>query len=165
MRGLMLAFLALLSLAVPALAQDDYRHGRIRYLEPGVTLQRATETGAEEAVVNLPFLPGDRVWTDANGFYAFGNLVAGDYVVQETQPAGYQQGWNNLGSLGGTTLGDTFGMRLEQATSAANYNFGEVVPQPVTPPNPPLVTPPPSDPGLGFGKAFFFGNIGTGFSW
>ncbi len=66
MRRFKLAFV-LLGLAVPALAQEDYRHGRLRYLEPGVTLQRATETGAEEAVVNLPFLPGDRVWTDAGG--------------------------------------------------------------------------------------------------
>jgi ferric-dicitrate binding protein FerR (iron transport regulator) len=67
MRGSKLVFLALVALAAPAAAQEDYRHGRIRYLEPGVTLQRGTETGAEEAVVNLPYLPGDRVWTDANG--------------------------------------------------------------------------------------------------
>jgi FecR protein len=67
MRRSKLVFLALVGLAVPAAAQEDYRHGRIRYLEPQVTLQRATETGAEEAVVNLPYLPGDRVWTDASG--------------------------------------------------------------------------------------------------
>lgn len=55
--------------ALPAAAQETetYRHGRVLYLEPGVVLQRATEAGAEEAVVNLPFLPGDRVWTDATG--------------------------------------------------------------------------------------------------
>ena len=53
--------------AVPAAAQDNDTHGRIYDLEPGVMLQRATEAGAEEAVVNLPFLPGDRVWTDASG--------------------------------------------------------------------------------------------------
>ena len=51
-------------LAAVASAQDDYRHGRVRYVEAGVTLQRAAETGAEEAVANMPFLPGDRVWTD-----------------------------------------------------------------------------------------------------
>ncbi len=62
-----LVFLALIGLAVPASAQEDYRHGRIRYLEPQVTLQRATEAGAEEAVVNMPYLPGDRVWTDEGG--------------------------------------------------------------------------------------------------
>ena len=71
MQRFKLVILALIGLAVPASAQDDYRHGRIRYLEPQVTLQRATETGAEEAVVNLPYLPGDRVWTDAGGRVEF----------------------------------------------------------------------------------------------
>jgi hypothetical protein len=53
--------------AAPALADEGYRHGRVRFVEPGVTLQRATEVSAEEAITNLPFLPGDRVWTDAAG--------------------------------------------------------------------------------------------------
>jgi len=48
-------------------ADEGYRHGRLRLAEPGTTLQRATETEAEEAIQNLPFLPGDRVWTDASG--------------------------------------------------------------------------------------------------
>ena len=67
MPRLKLVFFILLGLAVPALAQEDYRHGRVRYLEPGVTVQRGSETGAEEAVPNLPFVPGDRVWTDGSG--------------------------------------------------------------------------------------------------
>ena len=50
-----------------ALAEDGYRHGRVFFIEPGVTLQRATEVSAEEAQANLPFLPGDRVWTDSAG--------------------------------------------------------------------------------------------------
>ena len=54
-----------------ATAQEEYRHGHIRHVEPGVTLQRATEASAEEAIANLPFLPGDRVWTDAAGRAAF----------------------------------------------------------------------------------------------
>jgi hypothetical protein len=48
-------------------ADEGYRHGRLRYVEPGTILQRATETEAEEAMQNLPFLPGDRIWTDAAG--------------------------------------------------------------------------------------------------
>jgi hypothetical protein len=51
----------------PARADEGYRHGRLRFAEPGTTLQRATETEAEEAIQNLPFLPGDRIWTDASG--------------------------------------------------------------------------------------------------
>lgn len=57
----------LLVLAAPAFAQDEYSDGRIRHVEPGVLLQRAGESGAEEAVVNLPFLPGDRLWSDETG--------------------------------------------------------------------------------------------------
>ncbi|MGE0456158.1 MAG: DUF6600 domain-containing protein [Vicinamibacteria bacterium] len=60
------ALLIVLAAAAPALAQD-YRHGRISHVEGGTTLQRASETGAEEALRNLPFLPGDRVWTTADG--------------------------------------------------------------------------------------------------
>ena len=58
----------LVVLVQPAvLAQADHRHGRVRHAEGGVALQRASETEMEDAVANLPFLPGDRVWTDDNG--------------------------------------------------------------------------------------------------
>src|SRR5262245_36087161 len=49
------------------LAQDSYRHGRIRYLEPSVSIQREAEASSEEAAQNVPFLPGDRVWSDGSG--------------------------------------------------------------------------------------------------
>ena len=51
----------------PAVFAQSYRDGRVRHVEEGVSIQRATETGSEEATVNLPFLPGDRVWTDGGG--------------------------------------------------------------------------------------------------
>ena len=61
--------LLMLALGLPAAAgaQEAFRDARIRYVEPGVSVQRASETGAEEALPNLPFLPGDRVWTDQGG--------------------------------------------------------------------------------------------------
>lgn len=59
--------LFLLALAVSASAQDEFRDGRIRYQEPGVLMQRAGESEAEDAFVNAPFLPGDRLWTDGSG--------------------------------------------------------------------------------------------------
>jgi hypothetical protein len=64
------AALAGAGLLVPteALAENEaFRHGYVRHVEAGVTLHRATEVSAEEALVNLPFLPGDRVWSDASG--------------------------------------------------------------------------------------------------
>ena len=63
-----LCFLTVVALAAPlAASAESYHHARIRHVEEGVSIQRATETGAEEAVANLPFLPGDRVWTDERG--------------------------------------------------------------------------------------------------
>src|SRR5262245_48247991 len=66
MAGRMTMWLAL-ALAAPALGQDFAERARIGYVEPGVVLQRVSEAGAEEAMVNTPFLPGDRVWTDGRG--------------------------------------------------------------------------------------------------
>jgi hypothetical protein len=58
----------LVVLAQPAmLAHADHRQGRVRLAEGGVALQRASEMETEDAVPNLPFLPGDRVWTDDGG--------------------------------------------------------------------------------------------------
>jgi hypothetical protein len=65
--ALILAGLVLTAPAAPAHAQDGYEHGYLHGLEPGVILQRATEAAAEKAVPNVPFLPGDRVWTDDTG--------------------------------------------------------------------------------------------------
>ena len=63
---------AVLVLALPGVAvADDYRHGRIRHVEDGVSIQRAAEPGAEEAQPNIPFLPGDRIWTDERGRVEF----------------------------------------------------------------------------------------------
>jgi len=65
-------------LALSAAASDDTQ-GRIRHTEGGATLQRSSEPGADEAIRNLPFLPGDRVWTDETGRIEFqfggGSLV------------------------------------------------------------------------------------------
>jgi hypothetical protein len=74
--------LMMLGLAVPAMAEQGYDSGyrqdgsyaptaRIRYVEPSVTLQRASEDASqdssEEAQANAPFLPGDRMWTNDSG--------------------------------------------------------------------------------------------------
>ena len=77
----------------PAAFGQSYGHARVRHVEEGVSIQRATETGSEEATVNLPFLPGDRVWTDGGGRaefqFAGGSLVRLDsaskldYVAQD----------------------------------------------------------------------------------
>ena len=66
--GLVL-MLALAALAQPAraTAEEDGGQARLRLVEGGVALQRPDEAGSEEARGNVPFLPGDRLWSDAGG--------------------------------------------------------------------------------------------------
>ena len=82
-------------LALATESEDGYRHGRVRYVEPGVTLHRATEVSAEEALANVPFLPGDRVWTDGSGRAEFqfpdGTLVRLD-GASKLDYAGHEEG-------------------------------------------------------------------------
>ena len=52
----------------PVFAQDvRFRDGRFLETLGGVTIQRADEASSDEAILNMPFLPGDRVWTDESG--------------------------------------------------------------------------------------------------
>jgi uncharacterized repeat protein (TIGR01451 family)/fimbrial isopeptide formation D2 family protein len=69
--------------------------------------------------------------TAADGTYHFDNLPAGTYSVREIQPAAYNEGGNNLGTLSGTATTDLFSSVVLDATSAASFNgtdydFGEV---------------------------------------
>ncbi|HEV3445603.1 MAG TPA: SdrD B-like domain-containing protein [Gemmataceae bacterium] len=67
--------------------------------------------------------------TTANGSYSFQGLRPGTYSVAETQPAGFDQGKNSLGSAGGTAGFDKFtSINLAPAVAGINYNFGELVP-------------------------------------
>src|SRR5262245_16846568 len=83
MTGRLVAFAAVLALPLGLVsAEGPVRHARVRVVEPGVTLQSAVETSSEEAAPNMPFLPGDRVWTDARGrielHFADGSLLRVD---------------------------------------------------------------------------------------
>ena len=64
--------------------------------------------------------------TVANGRYEFANLLPGNYVIVETQPAFLLDGQDTLGNAGGSAaVSDQFTLDLEQGTTARGYNFGE----------------------------------------
>ncbi len=87
---------------------------------PGVTLT-LTGTDAGGNTVN------QTATTDPSGKYAFENLLPGTYTVSETQPAGYSEGTNTVGSQGGAITGDQISnIQIPDATEASGYNFGEV---------------------------------------
>ncbi|MDX2031428.1 MAG: SdrD B-like domain-containing protein [Blastocatellia bacterium] len=65
--------------------------------------------------------------TQASGAYIFSDLNAGTYKVAETQPAGYLDGKDALGSAGGTLGNDLVtNIALAAGVNAVNYNFGEI---------------------------------------
>ena len=58
-----------LALAATGEAQEyTYESGYIRYVDGGVSLQRAQNPEPEQGGINVPVLPGDRMWTTANSF-------------------------------------------------------------------------------------------------
>lgn len=69
--------------------------------------------------------------TDANGFYEFTGLQPGTYTVKETQPAGYIDGKDIVGTVNGVTRGTLANDEINTITLAAgddsiNNDFGEV---------------------------------------
>lgn len=67
--------------------------------------------------------------TDANGFYRFGNLRPGTYSIQETQPSGFFDGQDVVGSQGGRLDNDRlFDINLLAGVDGSENNFGELQP-------------------------------------
>jgi hypothetical protein len=64
--------------------------------------------------------------TDADGAYYFLNLRPGNYYLTETQPSGYTQGINTVGTAGGSLVAtDQFFVALGSGVNGLNYNYGE----------------------------------------
>src|SRR5439155_1762250 len=99
----------------------------------GVTLTLSGTNGLGQAITGT-------ATTNANGTYSFtidssGNaLRPGTYQVAETQPSGYLQSVNTVGTVNGTADGtlvpvDKIGsIVLGSGQNGINYNFGEVKP-------------------------------------
>lgn len=68
--------------------------------------------------------------TDNDGYYEFTDLRPGTYALIETQPAGYNDGTDTIGSQGGTTANDAFSsIVLVAGMAGIDNNFGEIVPE------------------------------------
>jgi parallel beta-helix repeat protein len=67
--------------------------------------------------------------TDSTGAYTFAGVAAGNYTIVESQPAGYVDGIESAGNLGGYDDGDNNTISSINVTSGAvgaDYNFGEL---------------------------------------
>jgi hypothetical protein len=63
--------------------------------------------------------------TDAQGYYAFGPLFAGDYRILQSQPYAYVDGKDAIGTQGGWTGNDEFLIALPGGYAGVGNNFGE----------------------------------------
>src|SRR3984893_10757526 len=86
---------------------------------PGVAVQ-LTGTDARGNAVTLTATTGN------DGTYRFVNIVGGTYSLAETQPSGYADGLDAVGTAGGTLGNDVVSaIHLGAATDATGYLFGE----------------------------------------
>jgi large repetitive protein len=92
----------------------------------------AGETGIPNTIITLTGtdVNGNQVnlttTTDSNGNYSFGDLVAGNYTITETQPLNHGDGRDASGNAGGTISNDQVsGIALTAGSDAAGYDFGE----------------------------------------
>lgn len=69
------------------------------------------------------------VTTGQDGSYLFPGLRPGTYMITETQPDGYLDGKDTIGTPGGTAANDVFGnVVLNAGVGGTENNFGELLP-------------------------------------
>jgi protocatechuate 3,4-dioxygenase beta subunit len=127
---------------------DDRAHAGVKQAgDPGIANVAIALAGTDDVGNHVSL----STTTAADGSYSFTSLRPGAYTITETQPSGFLEGTNNVGSLGGTTANDAFIFNVNAGDVGVNYNFGELDPAPApvavqdvlspTPPNPtPVVT-------------------------
>ena len=72
--------------------------------------------------------------TDTQGAYSFVNLRPGTYTIADDTPAGYTNGKNVLGTLGGTLGASRVdNIVVHAGASGADYNFGKLMRYDVNP--------------------------------
>ncbi|MGQ9829265.1 MAG: SdrD B-like domain-containing protein, partial [Roseiflexus sp.] len=103
---------------------DLNNNGQYDSGEPGIGGVTITLTGTDD-LGNAVTLT---TTTTITGFYAFDNLRPGTYTVSETQPGGYFDRAETVGSAGGSIISnDVIGnITLSAGGSATGYHFGEL---------------------------------------
>ncbi len=103
--------------------QDDNGDGIVNGADSGiVTTVTLTGTNALGQSVNIT------IPTNPDGTYAFNDLLSGTYAIRETQPAGFDDSADYVGSLGGSNaVNDRISaIAVTPGTDGVNYNFSEL---------------------------------------
>jgi hypothetical protein len=102
--------------------EDFNDDGQVDFGEQGVPGVTITLTGTDD----LGHSVNRSQQTDGDGLYSFANLRPGNYYLGETQPSGYLQGIDSVGTAGGSLVAtDQFFVRLGAGIDGINYNYGE----------------------------------------
>ncbi len=116
----------LASSSLSGLVFEDFNdNGQVDFGEQGIPGVTITLTGTDD----LGRAVNQTQVTDGDGAYVFLNLRPGNYYLTETQPSGYSQGIDTVGTAGGNLSGtDQFFVTLSQGINGLNYNYGEQPP-------------------------------------
>jgi ELWxxDGT repeat protein/VCBS repeat-containing protein len=102
--------------------EDFNGNGQIDFGENGIANVLITLAGTDD----LGNAVSQSQRTDSDGAYVFLNLRPGSYTITETQPAGFAQGIDSVGTAGGSLAAtDQFSVPLGVEVNGENYNFGE----------------------------------------
>jgi protocatechuate 3,4-dioxygenase beta subunit len=103
---------------------DLNNNGLLENGEPRIADATVTLTGFDsDGPVSKSML------TNAQGEYKFADLRPGTYALTETQPAGYDDGKDTIGTPGGITANDVFSaINLQAGVDGVDNNFGEIKP-------------------------------------
>jgi len=104
---------------------DLNRNGIMDGTDYPITNVLVTLTGTNDLGVTID----NSAETSTNGSYLFAALRPGTYQITETQPVGYGQGTNAVGTTGGTNSAQDVISRivLTQNQNGVNYDFGETL--------------------------------------
>jgi CSLREA domain-containing protein len=115
---------------VQGLVYEDFNNdGQVNFGEKAIGQVTVTLTGTNDLGQAISLT----TQTDSQGIYAFANLRPSNgagYTVRESQPTGFIDGLDTLGTINGVYVGtaanDVFsGIALAAGQRAENYNFGE----------------------------------------
>ena len=104
---------------------DSNNDGIKQSTEKGIAGTKVTLTGTDDLGNSVQLT----TMTNCKGAYSFGNLRPGTYTITETQPAGYLDGKDTIGTQGGTAGNDVLsGIVLASGVKGTGNNFGELKP-------------------------------------
>jgi hypothetical protein len=97
--------------------------GQVDFGENGIAGVPMTLTGTDDLNHTVSLAQN----TDGDGAFVFLHLRPGSYFLTEaSQPAGFTQGINSVGTAGGSlAAADQFSLQLVAGVNGLNYNYGE----------------------------------------